>query len=213
MMHSMKILTARLHNERNVAVTYSRPVNLPMPMRAISADYVWPRWTSTHDIREQAMRLFGVSFEDFTGKRRDGWIVAARQYFCYHARMFASQEAGRYASLSHITRMTGRTDHSSAIYSANRHAMAWQLPRHWSLEGGNSRKIYAETLKEYREKFGQFQKMRSLSARSSTYYSDVIDSFTTSDKALAHLGLRRPPPKKTLDSLALSGKNLRALGL
>ena len=214
MMHSMKILSARLHNARNVAVTYSKPINLPMPMRAMSPDYVWPRYTSTHDIRDQAMRLFGVSFEDFTGGGRDTWIVAARQYFCYHARMFASQENGRHASLSHIIGLTGRTDHSTAIYAANRHALAWKLPRHWSLEGGMAKTVHNETLREYREKFGQFKKMQALSRGCSTYYSDMLSMSTCSHAALDQLGLRvGPGPKKILDSAGISRKSMKALGL
>ena len=218
MMHATRILRADLHNERCVKVTYSRPINLPMPIQCRSKEYVWPTYNSLEGIRDQTIKLFGLYLDDFTGPRREIWFVAARQYFCYHARMFSAREEAHKASLMKITRMTGRTDHTSTIHSGNRHALAWGLARHWSLEGGRKISVYGESLAEYRSNFGQFSQMQRLSDLNATYYSDERHKHPRSrygaKLTMKILGLdSKVRPKKTLDANILTEDNMRALGL
>ena len=218
MMHATRIVRADLHNERCVKVTYSRPINLPMPIQCKSKDYIWPEYDSLEGIRDQTIKLFGLYLDDFTGDRKEMWFVAARQYFCYHARMFSARDKGQKASLMNIARLTGRTDHSSAIYSGNRHALAWGLARHWSLEGGRTKSMYEESLAEYRKNFGEFRQMQKLSDLNATYYSDERHNHPNSRYGarltMKILGLDgKGVPKKTLDANILTEDNMKALGL
>lgn len=221
-----RILTARLHNERNVAVTYEKPQRLPMPNKAWCADYVFPRYASLRQIRDDAMRLYGLALDDFTTIRNEEWSTAARHYFFYHARVFASTSAGRKASLPRIAGEVHRSHHATVLYGASRHATAFGLNTYWSMQKRHTAiEDDPEALSAYRHKFGYFKRMAMLADADPAYFTNARKQFRTGAETIEALGLIRPSrakytasgvrkggKKKTLDAVALSDENAKALG-
>ena len=221
-----RILSARLHNERCVAVTYEKPQRLPLHNKAWCSDYVFPRYTSLRQIRDDAMRLYGLALDDFTTIRNEEWSTAARHYFFYHARVFASTSAGRNASLPRIAGEVRRSHHATVLYGASRHAAAFGLNTYWSMQKRHTAiEDDPEALNAYRHKFGYFKRMAMLADADPAYYTNARKHFATGAKTIEALGLTRPSrgkysasgvrnggKKKTLDAVALTEHNARALG-
>lgn len=223
---SQRILSARLHNERCVAVTYEKAQRLPQPNTAWCADYVFPRYTSLRQIRNDALRLYGLALDDFTTTRRESWSTAARHYFFYHARCFAATSAGKNASLPRIAREVGRGHHATVLHGASRHAASFDLKAYWSMHPRHTKiENNPEDLSAYRHTFGYFKRMVLLSEADPEYFTNARKHFKTCTETIDALALVRPSrgkykadgnrtggTKKSLDATVLTPDNARALG-
>lgn len=222
-----RILSARLHNDRSVAVTYEKPQLLPMPSKACFDDYIFPRYKSLRQIRDDAMRLYGLGLDDFTTLKQEQWSTAGRHYFFYHARVYASTWGGKHASLPRIAAEIGRGHHATVMHGASRHAIAFGLKTYWSLQGRHKSMIdNTEAMEAYRYRFGHFKRMALLAEADPAYFTNARKHFATCTETIEALALVRPSrakftatgrkqaggTKKPLDAVALTEHNARALG-
>lgn len=222
-----RILSARLHNKRSVAVTYELPQRLPMPNKACFVDYVFPQYESLRQIRDDAMRLYGLGLDDFTTLKHEQWSTAGRHYFFYHARAFAATWGGKHASLPRIAAEVHRGHHATVMHGASRHAAAFGLKTYWRLQDRHKAMIDNEDeMQAYRYRFGHFKRMVMLADADPAYFTNARKHFRTCTETIEALGLVRPSrakftasgrkqadgAKKPLDAVALTADNARALG-